>query len=223
MRALQYFFFNQFLVYFPLFFSFSILIVVCLKCFFSEYKLFKFLKKISVRNLIFFVIGGTIFFDLFLSFLQYFVWLNSDFSRFFLPPYTSVNYILQYTFNHYCLADILAIFTAALLYLILMISRKYKEQVINLADIHIIFLTCLLLGWPKLLIFIPLFFMIALLDKAINLILSSNLSVFKILINKISFKNQTVSLKRALILAALLVFFFANYLLSFTGLDVLII
>lgn len=223
MKILQYFFFNQFLVWLPWVFSSSILIAVGLKCFFGELKILYFLKKISIKNLIFWLIGGTILFDILLTLLQYFVWFNSGFSRFFLPPYTSIDYFIRYIFNHFWLADILTIFTAALLYLFLRLCRKYKEQVISLADINIIFLVCLLLAWPKLLIFIPLFFILALLDIAINLIIFKNRTLFKIISDKISFKNQAVSLKRALILAAIFVFFFGNFLVNFFGLTVLII
>lgn len=202
------FFFSYFLSGAPLVFSTIILVIIIFNFFSNHLKNFLFIKKISAGRLILVLLVTTILFNLALSVLQYLIWHSHPFTLLFLPPHQPWSYFLRYAFFHFWLADILALIVASIFYCFLSLLRKYKEGIISRDNLNLLTLSCLLLGWPKVIIFIPLFFIFSVIDSIINITI---------------FKNKTINISSSILIALLTVFLFANYLLSFFNLAVLII
>lgn len=208
MKILEYLFFNQLLVWLPLIFSFLILIIIVIKCFFDNFRPFAALKWLTFKRLILILIGGNIFFNLVLSISQYYAWLNSSLGRFLLPPHTSFFYFFRYIFFHYWTADIICLLLGILIYLILRFFKKFKDKAISFEELSLVFLICLLSGWPKMLIFIPLFFLLTLVYSLISITI---------------FKTNRIITKKVLALTAVIVFFLGFYLIKFFNLTLFII
>jgi asparagine N-glycosylation enzyme membrane subunit Stt3 len=175
--------------------------------FFDNKAHFSFLKKISNKRLLYCFLGVTFLYDIMLTVTQYLVWKAAPFTRFFLPPYQSWKYFMGYTFIHIWISHLLVFVVAFLFFALLKILKKYKDEVISASDLSLALLASLILGWPKIIIYIPLFLALALLDSVFNLIV---------------YKRQRIALTLPLLLAALIVFFFGNYLLGFFKLSILV-
>ena len=184
-------------------FSGAVILVMFLNYFLSERKYLVFLKKLTTTRLIYILIGGTLLFDLLLSGLQYLVWKQGAFSNFFLPPYQPITYFLRYSFFHFFIANILVLFFALAFYLILRLVKKYRSSLIIQENLSLILLASLLVSWPNLVLFIPLFLLLA---------------VIFLILNK-----KYLNLPLAVILSLTIVFIFGDYLINFLSLSVLII
>jgi hypothetical protein len=59
-------------------------------------------KKIKIYLILFYLaIFFFIFWSLFLSFAQYFIWENHPFSKYLLPPYQKIDYYISYAYFHF--------------------------------------------------------------------------------------------------------------------------
>lgn len=195
------FFFSWFLPWLPVFFSGTILLIAILKY-------FSYFKKISWTKLTYILISGTILFDLSLSIIQYLVWQGAAFTLLFLPPYQSIGYFVHYVTFHFWLANILVLISALAFFLILKLIKKYRDGVISQDELALILLMGLLSGWPKFVLFIPLFLVLSLLFSFINLAI---------------LKQNKTALFWPIIISALVVFCLGNYLIKILALSVLII
>jgi hypothetical protein len=200
------FFFSEFLVWLPWAFSLVTICLVIIKCFFTHVQIFTGLKKLSFLYFVWLLIGATIFFDLSLSIIQYFIWKSSEFSQFLLPPYQSWRYFLSYIFMRFWIADILSLFPAVIFYTILNIFQKYRSDIISKDELSLTLLLCLLLGWPQSIIFVFIFLIFTIALAGVNLIL---------------FKKKNITLLPSLIISAIAVFMFGNFLISICGLSIL--
>jgi hypothetical protein len=195
-------------VWLPWSFSLVILLLVVIKLWFKRYQIYRSLKleKLSFFRLIKLTVGVTIFFDLFLTVLQYLTWHYSAFSRFLLPPYQPLSYFWGYSFFNFWLADLLSLAITLLFFSVFKIIKKLKRDTGSGEELSLILLLSLVLGWPKMLIFIPLFLV---------------LSFLYILINSVVFKKKNTSVAVPSLVSALIVFFFGFYLVNLLGLSVL--
>lgn len=200
------FFFGQFLVWLPWSFSLIILLSIGLRFVPNKLKFWQRFKKIPIFNIVILLVGATLFFDIFLTILQYITWSHSAFSKFLLPPYQPLTYYLRYSLYNIWLADIITLIPAGLIWLIFLMLKKYKPDSVKMEEISLILLLTLLLGWPKSLIFIPLFFLITLLSAVINILF---------------FKRSQINFLPAIIIAAVIIFFLGNAFISQLGLTVL--
>ncbi len=141
-----------------------------------------------------------ILFNLFLSWLQYYVWSSSPLSRLFLPPTQPISYFIGYIYIHLWQAVLLSLVVAAVFYGIFRLVRFYNQEAVSLEEAALISLACLLVGWPKLLILIPLFFL---------------LSIFSSIVNLFIFKNKKIDIFWPLIISLLLALSGGNYLIYF--------
>lgn len=160
----------------------SFLVVIFFSIFFlvqSRGYFGKFSKYFSDKKLILFFIGFTLFYNTLLSALQYFVWHNSDFSKFFLPPFTPISYFLSYSFHHFWLDSLLAIIFALLIYLVFYSLRLFKKRTLSSSDERLILLFFLPIPWPGALLMLPLFlFLLLIFSLSILLIFKSKKVVF---------------------------------------------
>lgn len=197
------FFFSWFLTWLPIIFSGGVILVILLNYFLADKKYLVTLKKITTKKLIYILIGGTLFFNLLLSGLQYLVWKQGAFSVFFLPPYQSITYFLRYSFFHFFIANILVLFFALAFYLILILVKKYRSSLVNQEELSLILLASLLVSWPNLVLFVPLFLLLAVIFLVLN--------------------KKQLNLSLAVIFSLVIIFIFGDYLINFLSLSVLII
>lgn len=200
-------FFSWFLTYLPLAISGIMVLVVVINSLFPKRKYLLFLKKIKTTSLIYILVGLTLFFNIILSVLQYLVWRSSAFSRFFLPPYTKISYFLNYIFLHFWFATLLAGGFALALYLLLKLIKKYRNEAISQEELSLVLLSSLLVGWPKSVVLVPLFFLLTLIFSIVNLLF---------------FKKKTNSLLYPIIFSLIIVFLLGAYLIKYLSLSVLI-
>lgn len=201
-------FFAWFLPWLPLVFAGLITLVAALNNLLPSRKFLVFLKKITTLKLVYTLIGATFFYNIFLSILQYFIWQNSPFSRFFLPPYQPISYFFGYVFLHFWLAAILTLVCSLAFYLFFKLVRKYRHDVISQKELPLVLLVSLLVGWPNFVVLLPTFFILALIFSLINLLV---------------FKKNNSSLTWPLISSLLMVFSLGWYLIRILSLSVLII
>lgn len=197
------FFFSWFLTWLPIVFSGAIILIIFLNYFLPNRKYLVILKKLTTTKLIYILIGSTLFFSLLLSGLQYLVWQQGAFSIFFLPPYQSITYFLRYSLFHFFAANILVLFFSLAFYLVLRLVKKYRSSSISGEELGLILLAGLLVSWPNLVLFIPLFLLLAI--------------IFLVL------KKKHLNLSLAAILSLILIFIFGDYLINLLSLSVLII
>ena len=192
----------------PLAVSGLIILIVLLNNLLPNLKFLSWLRKASTEKLTYILVGLTVLFNILLSFIQYFTWHSSPFSRFFLPPFTPVTYFIRYIFLHFWLASILVFLCALAFYLVFKLIRRRNKEAISKAELHLILLAGLLVGWPNFIIFVPIFFSLTLIFTLINLLV---------------FKNKKNNLLYPLLLSLVITFLAGHFLISWLSLSVLII
>lgn len=123
------------------------------------------------------LLGIVVFFRLFISFLetvlQYYVWEKNPLTKMLLVQPLSAEvpipvfvqkiffdnprgYFLYYAWGHFFLNMFLSLFSAILFYFILIFLRKYRERFFGEGEIILGTLMTLLVGWPNVVLFVPL-------------------------------------------------------------------
>lgn len=202
------FIFTWALNWLPLTVSGLIILIVLLNNLLPNLKFLSWLKKASTEKLTYILVGLTVLFNGLLSVLQYLTWHGSPFSRFFLPPFTPINYFIRYIFLHFWLASILVFLCALAFYLIFKLIRRRNREAISKEELHLILLSGLLVGWPNFIIFVPSFFLLALIFSTLNLAI---------------FKNKKNSLLYPLLLSLVITFLGGYFLINQLGLSVFVI
>ena len=197
--------FSWFLTWSPLVVSGAIILIILIN---NLWPNLKFLKKVNTKKLIYIWLGFTVFFDFLLSVLQYFTWKSSAMGHFFLPPFTSINYFLRYSFFHFWLANLISFVCAFGLYFIFKLLQKYRAEIISQNELLLILLSSLLVAWPKIIIFVPVFFLMTLVFTLINLVV---------------YKKSENSLIWPLIFSLIITFLAGSYLINLLSLSTLII
>jgi hypothetical protein len=192
----------------PLVISGLIILVILLNNLLPNLKCLIWLKKLSTEKLTYILVGLTALFNSLLSVLQYVTWHSSAFSRFFLPPYIPISYFIRYIFVHFWLASILVFLFTLAFYLIFILVRRRNREAISKEELHLILLSGLLVGWPNFIIFVPTFFLLALIFSIINLLV---------------FKNKKNTLLYPLILSLSLIFLGGHFLINYLGLSAFVI
>lgn len=204
-KMLTKFIFAWFLSWLPLVITSAIILLLVVNNFWAN---IKFLNKLSTKKLIYIFLGFSILFNLILSTSQYITWQSSDFSRFFLPPHTPLSYFIRYSFFHFWLANIISVMCSFGFFFIFKLIKKYRTEIISDQELLLILLSSLLVGWPKFVIFVPLFLAVALIFTLINLLI---------------FRRAKNNLNLPIIISLLVTFLAGNYLINFLSLSPLII
>jgi hypothetical protein len=140
--------------------------------------MFAFWKKKNFWPLIWIMIGFNLFLALAKSILQYWVWnqggmaqalLNLPLKKLHLnwfgdlPIFTdySHGYFLYYIWNNFWRAALLSIVAALAAYIIFRLLRKYKKSLFGEGECEFGLLLSLLIGWPAIIIFLPLTLILA--------------------------------------------------------------
>jgi hypothetical protein len=150
-----------------------------------------------------FLIGGVIVWRFFyagtLNVLQYFV---------FLPPFRELKYFIGYSWMHFWFNFVLSVGVALVFYLFLKFLKKRNERFFEEGETEIGFLCALIAGWPNIVIFLPLVFILVVLE-----------SIF----SNFFLKESFTTLGFAVILAAIIAFIWGGKIIAVLGLGVLII
>jgi len=160
---------------------------------------------ISFKTLSLLAILFSVFFALLLSGLQYYTWAQDDFTRLFLPPHQSVSYFLIYS-GRFWGHVVLSLGSALLFWFLLRGLRMWSPESFKRNDISLGVLLVLIVGWPHVVVFVPLAFLLVLL-----------LSIWRLVV----MKNSNVSLGSSFLVAAFLVLIWGNEFISLLRLDVL--
>ena len=126
----------------------------------------KLLKKINYKSLIIAVISFRLFFVIFKTIGQYYVWAQNEFTQFLLPPHQSINYFIFYSWGHFWMNVFLVVGVAAAFYLLLRGLRRYQKRFFEEGETELGFLTALVVGWPAVVIFVPMIFTLAIFSVA---------------------------------------------------------
>lgn len=119
-------------------------------------------------------LGATLFRIVFAgikTWLQYYAWLESEMSKYLLPPHRSIFYLLQYGWTHFMLNAVISIGAALLFLGILLLLQRHRERYFEAGEVELGALMVLVVGWPGFLVFIPVVFLAVVLISIIRGIL----------------------------------------------------
>jgi hypothetical protein len=144
-----------------------------------------FWKKKKFFFLIWVMVGFHLGLALIKSILQYLVWnqggmmkiaLNLPLEKMKLgwfenlPIFTNYShgYFSYYIWNHFWKEAVLSVVAAALGYFIFRVLQKYKKNIFLERESEFGFLIMLIVGWPQILMFIPLVLLVAVIFSVVN-------------------------------------------------------
>ena len=162
--------------------------------------------KINYKFLIITTVFFRIFFAAAKTISQYYVWGQNEFTQFLLPPHQSIKYFIFYSWGHFWINVILSISVAAVFYLLLRGLKKYQERFFEEGETELGFLIALIVGWPVIVIFVPMIFVLA---------------IFLMIFRYFIFKETLIPLGGVFFLAAFITIIWGNQLIKILNLGVL--
>jgi len=117
-------------------------------------------------------------------------------------------YFLFYSWGRFWINVLLLSLVALCFYAILVILKKYNERFFKEGETYLGLLLCLIVGWPNLILFVPITFVFVVL-----------VSIFRLLY----YKEPYTTLGMPMLLASLVIMLFGGYFINTLGLAVLII
>ncbi len=163
------------------------------------------LCKWITRGIVF-VITARIFYAVLMTFLQYRLWGQNEISQFLLPPHQPLRYFLYYSWGRFWLNPVLSIASAGVFYGFLLVVKKYRQILFGARDARVALLATSALPWPGIVIFIPLAFCIL---------------AIMTFINSLRAPGSRTAFVPALIVAALIAFFFSGRIIEIFNLSAL--
>jgi hypothetical protein len=151
-------------------------------------------------------ISFRVFYAVFLSVSQYYIWLQDEFTKLFLPPHYSISYFFTYVWGRFWINPLIVISISALFWLFLKALKKHNERFFSEGDVELGFLSALLVGWPGFAVFLPLIFIIALVVSIICLFF---------------FKEKFTALGLPFLIAVLVVFVWGSRFIDILNITVL--
>lgn len=152
------------------------------------------------------LISSYVFYASIKTFAQYYVWSHNSLSKLFLPPYQGLSYFLFYSFGRFWLNAILAVGAAFVFYLFLKTLSRYRQGLFKDGEKEIGLISALLSGWPGVIVFIPLVF-----------IITAVLAIIRLTV----FKLRTTTLGLPFLLSAAIILLWGSELVSSLNLSVL--
>ena len=136
------------------------------------------------------------------SWFTFILWKSNNISRYLLPPYQPY-YFYKYAFFHFGFSFVLALLFASFL-LFPLFFLFYKLSFSTKQEITLAFLGGIISGWPNIILYLALTFVLALILSAIN-------------------RKNKVSISIPLILSVIIILILGAYLDKLIGLNVLIV
>ena len=87
---------------------------------------------------------------------QYYVWSLNDFTALLLPPYQPLSYFLLYSWAHFWLNLAVLSVSLAVLWVFFRLIAAWKKDAVAAKDRSLALLLAALVGWPDIVLFIPL-------------------------------------------------------------------
>lgn len=119
---------------------------------------------------------------------------------------TPLGYFIFYSFGRFWLNPIITIGVALLFWWILKLLQKYRQRFFNEGEVTLGLLTCLIVGWPNVVVFVPL-----------TMLMMAALSIVRLLV----FKKRLTTIGWPLLLAAAVTLVWGGRLVGVLGLGVL--
>lgn len=91
--------------------------------------------------------------------LQYWGWMQSEFTKLLLPPHQSISVLLHYAWTHFWLNAFISIAGALLFLFILKALATRNPRYFEEGEVELGALMALLAGWPQAVIFVPAVFL----------------------------------------------------------------
>lgn len=171
---------------------------------FFYFKRPKYLKKIIIIGIfLFFVLSLIVLVSQ--SFFAYSYWKQGPVSKYLIPPSTSISYFLHYCFTHYYLGFLLGMGGAFLTGVLFWIFKKKNR--INSSEMWLMILGAFFSGWPDLIIFLGITFVLA---------------IFYSLIQNYNKKEKKrIFLFFPILTASLIAILFGNLIAGYLGISIL--
>jgi len=114
--------------------------------------------KEKFLKLFFYIFSGVIIFQsVFSTILNWWLWSQQGFTQQLLPPYSSISYVLKYSWQHYWFESIVTIVTAVIVFFgIYFLNKKFEKNLFYNEEKYLAALGVLSVGWPNCLIFLCL-------------------------------------------------------------------
>jgi len=130
----------------------------------------KLLRENSLKLITYIFSGAIIFQSIFSTILNWWLWSQQGITQRFLPPYSSINYVLGYSWQHYWFESIVTIFTAiAVSFAISFLNKRFENCLFYDEEKYLAALGILAVGWPNCLIFLSLVLFLGVLFHLISL------------------------------------------------------
>ena len=115
------------------------------------------LKEKFLKLILYILSGVTIFQSVFFTVLNWWLWSQQGFTQQLLPPYSPINYVLKYSWQHYWFESIVTIVTAIIVFFgIYLLNKKFEKNLFYNEEKYLAALGILATGWPNCLIFLSL-------------------------------------------------------------------
>jgi len=129
---------------------------------------------VFLKKLIFSYILLLILFALGTSFLNAWLWSQNSVSHYLLPPYTSITYILRYSWQHYLFEPVAIIIFAWLIFAgICFLNKKFENRFFYKEEKYLAALGILATAWPNCLLFLILVLFLGVLFHLFRIVFSS--------------------------------------------------
>ncbi|MFH0806215.1 MAG: hypothetical protein V1885_00580 [Candidatus Brennerbacteria bacterium] len=124
------------------------------------------------------VIGaGVVLFLLFAlvtTFFQYAAWEGDPLSSNLLPPHQSILYFIKYAGTHFWLTPTFSLIVSVAFYGFLVLLKRRNERFFEEGEMELGALSAFLVGWPRVVVFIPVAFLAVVVISGIKLALRKN-------------------------------------------------
>jgi hypothetical protein len=103
--------------------------------------------------------------------LQYAAWKGDSLSSKLLPPHQSILYFAKYAGTHFWLAPILSLIVSGAFYGFLRVLKRKNERFFEEGEVELGALAAFLVGWPRVIVFLPAVFLAVVLISGIKMAL----------------------------------------------------
>lgn len=211
----------KFLAWLPIVFLWLVYIASGVSYFWSKApKIFSF-KILIITTVVFKLLYAAL-----LSVVQYYVWSQSEFTQFFInSPLSSevplsdflrsklgfifggkLGYFLFYSWGHFWISALLSMAVALCFYVFLRALRRHNDRFFYEGETELGFLLSLIVGWPNIVLFVPIAFIAVVL-----------VSIFRLLF----YKEPYTTLGAPMLLGVLITMIFGTALIEILNLSVL--
>jgi len=146
------------------------------------------LPKENFLKLIAYIFSGAIIFQsIFSTILNWWLWSQQGITQGFLPPFTSIAYVLKYSWQHYWFEPVIVIFAAIIVFFsIYFLNKKFENQLFYDEEKYLAALGILATGWPNCLIYLSLVLFLGVVFHLILLIFNTVMLGESSLLRKVS-------------------------------------